>query len=474
VGLEQESAQMELRLWQTRWGWYLIETKQFQAAAEFLSSLPQETRVADASEFVPLELEVAAHNGTLDSILSRYRAGDEAAPPADTLRSAARRLQEAGETASARKILEFVFAREIDDRHLDAANFLGLAEIRIASGDMPGALQLLRRLTVAIDNPFANMDSAAALLEKTGHPAEAADFLAQLAQATPWNATYRLRLAKARIGANAGPAVAAGAAPARESLGKIASSADVPYGFRVEAALALAGHGPSADLGSMELNLLAGTAAQRTPAAADQPWFYSGRISAASNATDARAKLQILRNAVADAPGRRAARYLLFEAAAAAHSDRLAIAALDGTPMPQLLASSRDRATDENEGGAAESSVESESSERMTEYLARREPALSRSRQARLALEAADVMDRLGSLPESLGYLQAARKVEKTPQRRKEITTRIATAKRELDRRTKNQARQPILHQALEQDRVVRPRIPGAVATSADQGVKRP
>ena len=98
-------------------------------------------------------------------------------------------------------MLEFVFAREIDEHKLDAANFLGLAEIRIAAGDTPGAVELLRRLVVVVGNPFENLDPAAALLEKTGHNAEAIEFLEQLVKASPWEAAYRLRLAKAKVAA---------------------------------------------------------------------------------------------------------------------------------------------------------------------------------------------------------------------------------------------------------------------------------
>ena len=96
------------------------------------------------------------------------------------MRSAARQLFDSGDKQSARKVLEFVFAREIEDHKLDAANFLGLAEIRIAAGDTPGAVELLRRLVVVVGNPFENLDPAAALLEKTGHNAEAIEFLEQL------------------------------------------------------------------------------------------------------------------------------------------------------------------------------------------------------------------------------------------------------------------------------------------------------
>ena len=94
-----------------------------------------------------------------------------------------------------------MFAREIEEHKLVAANFLGLAEIRLAAGDTPGALDLLRRLVVAVGSPFENLDPASALLEKTGHNSEAVEFLEQLVKSAPWDSSFRLRLAKAKLAA---------------------------------------------------------------------------------------------------------------------------------------------------------------------------------------------------------------------------------------------------------------------------------
>ena len=124
--------------------------------------------------------------GTLDSRIGSYRTDPQTVPASEILRAAARQLFNSGDKQSAREVLEFVFAREIEEHKLEAANFLGLAEIRIAAGDTPGAVELLRRLVVVVGNPFENLDPAAALLEKTGHNAEAIEFLVQLVKASPW------------------------------------------------------------------------------------------------------------------------------------------------------------------------------------------------------------------------------------------------------------------------------------------------
>ena len=137
----------------------------------------------------------------MDSTIAAYRSDPQTAPASEILRAAARRLLDAGDKQSARKVLEFIFARELEDHQLVAANFLGLAEIRIAAGDTAGAVELLRRLVVTVGAPFENLDPAAALLEKTGHNAEAVEFLEQLVRSAPWDSTYRLRLAKANLAA---------------------------------------------------------------------------------------------------------------------------------------------------------------------------------------------------------------------------------------------------------------------------------
>ncbi len=156
-------------------------------------------------------------------MLAGYRAEPQSIPPADLLRTAAREFFEAGDKQSARKILELVFAREIEEHKLVAANFLGLAEIRLAAGDTAGALDLLRRLVVAVGSPFENLDPAAALLEKTGHNAEAVEFLEQLVKSAPWDSSFRLRLAKAKLAAGGG---------SRDLAGK-------PFGDRLSAECSL-------------------------------------------------------------------------------------------------------------------------------------------------------------------------------------------------------------------------------------------
>src|SRR5208337_4132330 len=98
------------------------------------------------------------------------------------------------------------------------------------------------------------------------------EFLDQLVKSAPWEPSYRLRLAKAKLAAK-DAAGAQASTQAQDSLAAIASGPSTPYDLRLKAAVALAGR-PHSDLGSGELNLLAGPAAATTTAAADKFYFY--------------------------------------------------------------------------------------------------------------------------------------------------------------------------------------------------------
>jgi predicted Zn-dependent protease len=473
-GLERDNAQQEIESWQVRWITYLVRTKKYAQAADAIAALPKETRDARAAALVPLDLRVAAQLRAVDQKIGGYRAQSQTVPASAILRAAARQLFESGDKQSARKILEFVFAREIDEHQLGAANFLGLAEIRLASGDMPGALDLLRRLVVVVGNPFENLDPAAALLEKAGHNVEAIEFLDQLVKSAPWDASYRLRLAKARIAA--GRDVAASQAV----LASIASESNAAYDLRIRAALALAGR-PHSDLGSGELNLLAGNPAAITAAAADKFYFYEARIRAAQNTADAQTKLRLLSHCVIDFPRRDEARVPLFLAAASWRSDEFALAILEPLLQKQFLgrhvsrAGAEDNAEDEQ---IVSSDIGEEDNSTAPLPMANAAQAFSRTQQAQVAETIGDTLTRLNRLTEAVTYFEIARRSETTPAARKQLNQKIATAKAELRIQRQNAARQPLLHEALEQDRVVRPRLqaraaPAAKAAAVKAGLKQ-
>jgi predicted Zn-dependent protease len=461
-GMERENAQSGLRSWQIRWIRYLIETKQFRQAGDFIVALQRDSQDSDGSALAPFELRIAAQAGTLDDKITRYRSDPENAPNAETLRAAARQLFEAGDKQSARKILEFVFARELDEHKLIAANFLGLAEIRIAAGDTPGAVELLKRLVIVVGDMYPNMDSAAALLEKTGHNAEAIGFLDPLASSTPWEPAYRLRLAKAQISARTETD------NAQDSLARIAAASQNRYDYRVSAALVLSGSRHTVDFGSTELKLLAGDPKSITLTVADRPFFYEARLKAAQNSGDARQRVQILTNALEDTPAREDARIPLFHAAVSVHSDEFALASIE-----QMLRDQRIRQVVSNDNSNDEEILSSdEGSEEQDEEA---EPVYGPTKplpeqQAQLAQSVGLILVRLQRFSEALPYLQAARALEKTPFKRRELAGKISDVRTRLRRQQLNAARQPILHADLEQGRLVRLRLVAHAAPAAKQG----
>lgn len=463
-GLERDNAQQELDSWQERWIQYLVRAKRYSEAAAAIAALPQETVESQKNSIIPLGLEAAAQLGTLDAKLAGYRAEPQFAPTDDLLRNAADLLFESGDKQSARKILELVFAREIEDHRLIASNFLGLAEIRLASGDTPGALDLLRRLVVVVGNPFENLDPAAALLEKTGHNAEAIEFLDQLVKSAPWEPSYRLRLAKAKV------AAASDMANATASLVQIAASPATSYDLRLKASAALAGQAHP-DLGSGELNLLAGTA-PISSAEADRFYYYEARIKAAGQTNDAQTKVRLLSHCVIDFPRRDAARVPLFEAAVDMHSDEYGLGVIEPLFETQFLRNQPSTAENEEEE-IASSGNEDEDAVLGSNIRGAANAQLSRARQAQVAEMIADTMKRLQRYNDALSYYQTARTLQSAASVRQTLARKIAEMKSILRIEHENAAREPILHEALEQDRVVRPRLATRAAPASKNALSK-
>jgi len=154
---------------------------------------------------------------------------------------AARQLFDAGDKQSARKLIEFVFAREIENHQL-VLQLLGARGDSPASGDTPGALELLRRLAAVVGNPYENLDPAAALLEKTA---------TMRGRRIPRSAREVRSLGSFLPPApREGPAGRKGCEFFYGRPAKIASNAEAPYNIRVEAATALSGAQTGAALGA--------------------------------------------------------------------------------------------------------------------------------------------------------------------------------------------------------------------------------
>ena len=167
-------------------------------------------------------------------------------------------------------------------------------------------------------------------------------------------------------------------------------------------------------------------------------------------------KIQLLGNALADTPARDDARIPLFLASAGLHSDEFARGVIE--PLlrqhlfsPRLAASSR--------AGETTAEPNSDTDEENVSGPADSPFKLPGTQKAQVARTLGDLMIRLDRLDEGLRYLRVARALEKATALLKEISNTITGVSARLRRQRLNAARQPILHEALEQDRLVRPRL---------------
>jgi len=227
-------------------------------------------------------------------------------------------------------------------------------------------------------------------------------------------------------------------------------------------------------LPSAELSLLA-AARPATVAAANQPFFYDARVRTTQSTPDARAKMDLLRAALADTPARDDARIPLFLAAASQHADELALAAVENVLSQRVFPRTVPTANpDAGEEEILSPEEEDQDSDRGYSELPTYVPAkLSPVQQAQLAATVAEAMIRVGRLNQAVPYLEIARKLEKSAPRRKQINATLADVKARLRLRQANLSRQPILHEALEQDRLVRPRLIAQAATPAAPTAKK-
>jgi Tfp pilus assembly protein PilF len=446
--LVREYAQQDLRRWQVRYAQFLFEQGLVDRSAAVLDSLPSVE--APGQDELAVRLRIAIAHNQLDTVLAGYRDHPEAAPAHELLRGVAATLQKTEQKSAARKILEYVYSEEIAAHQLNAANMLGLAEIRIADGDLPGAMGVLRRLTLVVGQPFENLDAAAALLSRTGHHTEAAEFLSELVKATPWDEGVRLRLAQEQLAAGIE------LSHAQEEATRVASDSQAAYADREDAASILKGRGASS-LGSAELDVLA--SGNLTADSADRPYFYAARLRAADKIAAAETKERLLRNALSDNPTRDAARISLFKSLAAEGKDRLAVSAMEpllerdyANVIPYYQAS-------QAEAEEAEELSQPEPSQDEAAPTESSQEKVTATQKAAIANEVAKTYRKLDEYENALKYFQIAKKLEQNKTQQAAIDKSIAGVRATMRWIANNDERAPMMRKELEQDRTVRPKL---------------
>ena len=437
-----------------------LKLGQYAEAQALLDSVSPSQQSEPGLERVRLLL--AAHAGRLPALLSTYTASPDTAPALDLLSAAASALADATspDQPNARLLREYVFDQKQLANQLTPADFLALAQSLLATGDLTSAVELLQRLarqpaaTATLTDANANTDSAAALLESTHHPAEAVPFLRALSTAAPWNATYRLRFARA---------VSTDAA----ALQTIARDPAAPYTVRAEAARALAaGAAPAGDLGSAELNVLASP--HPSAASVRQPYYLASRLAAAQLSGPDQQTL--LREAVSIAPDgipADRARLSLLQLTLPDQDPSFALAVLRllGQQVSQQAVNQTepDDSSDVNAAADADSTspgADSETSDPPSATLPPLAATLDLATRIHLAQQVAEAYTRDRDLDSALGYLLgAARLDQQSPHPDPALTAVIEKIRLARQLLAINAARRPVIQPELRRPINVRPRL---------------
>jgi tetratricopeptide (TPR) repeat protein len=447
---------------------YLIQQKQDAEAQSLLDTIPDAERQQDAVQQARILL--AAHQSRIPALLADFTAHPSTVPSLQLIAAAASQLRTAGDKSSNRLLVEYVFQQKFQQHELTPPDYLALAQARLDLNDLTAALEILRRL-ILLPSPsnsssdlYANLDSAASLLEQSGHPGEALPFLTTLANATPWNPAYRLRLAQTQTVTHQN-AVA--------TLTALASTAVTPYAIRAQAAAALKSAPGSHTFDSVELTLLA--ASSITPQQASQPYLVPARVAAADLAPMAK-QPALLRDAMATAPSDNL-RLTIFRVEFALGHTTQALAAIK-----PLLQSPNGYARFQIQQGDVQQVNQAQGSTNFNQYTAADYDALgpmderslpndggnsatlptilrTREEKVTFALAVATLYEKLDEPAQAYTYLRSAAALNRDPARGKLIAKRVVTTDARVQLDNENQSRRPIIQPNLNQAVVVRPRL---------------
>ncbi len=425
-GQPREAAESSLRSWQFEWLRSLVSRRETQRAQALLNSIPESARKRLWNETVPLEVQIAAQSNSIPALLARYAAGREP-PPLDAIRDGANQLRKVGEDAAARRVLEFVYTRELQAHHFDSANFLGLAEIRLQEKQAPAAVELLKRMAMLSGEPFETLTLAGALLGRFGQTNEAAVFYDERVKAAPWDSEARAHLATLRKNT--------------QELTAVASDSNTPYDSRIDSALALRRNGGatlSARAG--ELDLLA-SATPLAEAVVTKPYWYRSRVEASKAATDAAVKIRLLLAAIAINPTPVETRLDLFRAALDQKRNQLAIAAVPSQQEP---------------------AEPPPASEKLPEWMVSsflQNTTFTQTDRTFFARGLGEAYQRMNEPARALYYYRLALELDRSPAQRAATEPLVKTLQQALELKQANESRRPVVSRNLEQPNIVRPRL---------------
>jgi hypothetical protein len=504
---------------QTRLVVYYVGQKEDTKAQAMLKEVPDAQRSEGELFDAQIELAVRGHRiGALIDGLREEVANSEApgsnglstrpniAGRWQLLRDGAARISEEGFKAEAQEIWEFIFAQLQSTHELLPSDYMGLAQARLKTGDIAGAVSVLRHMTELGNNldpadgdpsnSVENLDHAAALLVDEGHDAEAIEFLATLVKAKPWDASFSLRLAQSELRANRNQT------DATASLETLAANNQNTYALRVQASLSLKTKSSlSPKAGSEELQLLAG--GKITSVQARKPYFFAARIEAADELpkTAIHDRLMLLREAVAVQPdgldeiknaapshatGKDLALRIFIDEAESGHAST-ALVALEPLLHGSNGFSTVNRYDGEEEGeGRGVNAPDNEALIDEGAQLMRQgspDQTLAQLEQLaplpelnppnleeklRVASLVAQAYEETNEPSIALPYLKLARYLQKERAGRDELDRRIARIETTLWLEEQNAMRRPLIQKDLNQSAIVRPRLTSRAAASME------
>ncbi len=389
-----------------------------------------------------VEIRLASKTGALDSLLARYGSQPESAPPPESLRTGALMLRRDGDENGARRVLEFLYDRELRNGQLEAGNFLGLAEVKLQRNDTAAALALLNRMVLVLEDGTDTLLPAAGLLGKYGKTAEAADFIRRRVRSVPWDSEAKVQLART---------LPSGSAEREPLLAAAVADTQAAYKLRAEAARMHAPR-PVAGVSGTELALL--SSGSVTPDTAAKPYQVEARIDASGAVASPEVKLRLWLDALAIAPTGERVRLGALRTAIALQRDNLALALDQFRAQPQM--GFNPAMSYYNRRGEYRPYQPSAASFVLPP------PLLTDDERVSIAESLAAGAERIDDLNAAQNHLQAAialRPDNPSDARRGALVRHLDAVTAEQRRRATNTAHQPVIKNAIEQEHVVRPRI---------------
>jgi hypothetical protein len=236
-------------------------------------------------------------------------------------------------------------------------------------------------------------------------------------------------------------------------LTAVASSPGTNYEVRAHAAEAHSSFpNGGGDLGSGELNWLGN--AQASTSEAEMPHFHKARLVAAGRSASASERLRLIRGALAVAPEDAAGEPALFRTAREAGEHRLAVLA---------AGSFLERSGWGSQFGRADSIfLEDARPAEVNEWLIQNFTQTLRLEGAEAAKAARDLSNSLGQLRRYSAAVIASEiafKLEEDGQRKASDRAESERLRTLIERRAENARRRPRIHDHLDQDHLVRPRL---------------